>query len=211
MGGMISAVGKIVAWARTHWWDLSHAVSTCGNQAPSTGNVTESAKGAVQHAILYMPTHPKLVHRIFKILDLEPGRYDFIDFGSGKGRVLLIASQYPLRQVTGVEFDSRLNEIACANIRTFRGARRCEMVRSVCLDAQTYDLPARDTVFFFFFPFRKPVMEVVLERIRQSLENHPRDGFLVYVNPELGYLVDAAGAFTPFHTDQYCRIWRVRC
>jgi tRNA1(Val) A37 N6-methylase TrmN6 len=72
-----------------------------------------------------MPTHPKLVYRILNLLNPEPGRYDFVDFGSGKGRVLLIASQFPFCQVIGVEFDRRLHAIAQENIRLFDGPRQC--------------------------------------------------------------------------------------
>lgn len=30
--------------------------------------------------------------------------YDFLDFGSGKGRTLLMAASFPFKKITGVEF-----------------------------------------------------------------------------------------------------------
>jgi hypothetical protein len=157
-----------------------------------------------------MPTHPKLVYRILHLLNPEPGRYDFVDFGSGKGRVLLIASEFPLARVTGVEFDQRLHAIAQENIKRCEGPRKCHQVQSVCMDAAAYEPQARDTIYFLFSPFKTRVMETVLARIRDSILRDAHDCFVVYVNPELGHMIDAIGIFAPYYADQYCRIWRAR-
>jgi len=53
-------------------------------------------------------------------------------------------------------------------------------------------------------------MEIVLARIRESIARGGHDCFLVYVNPELAYMIDEAGMFVPYYEDQYCRIWRAR-
>jgi SAM-dependent methyltransferase len=172
-------VKRIVSEARCRWWDWQHGL-----------------------------THPKLVYRILNLLKPEPGRYDFVDFGSGKGRVLLIASEFPLAQVTGVEFDQRLHAIAEENIKQFEGPRKCRQVQSLCMDAATYEPQARDTIYFFFSPFKGNVMKIVLARIRESILRDAHDCFVVYVNPELGHMIDEIGAFAPYHEDQYCRIWR---
>ena len=68
-------------------------------------------------------------HALLLNIEEDLGRFDFIDFGSGKGRVLLVASHYPFRQVIGVEFSPELHEIAQENIRRYQSpARRCQAV-----------------------------------------------------------------------------------
>src|SRR2546430_8863932 len=59
----------------------------------------------------------------FKLLDFQRVLRDismseddvFIDFGSGKGRVLFVAAHYPFRKVIGVELSAKLNQIASSN------------------------------------------------------------------------------------------------
>lgn len=199
---------RIVSAARCRWWDWRHGVHTCGDVNPQLEDVSVSARDSFSHATLYMPTHPKLVYRILHLLNPEPGRYDFVDFGSGKGRVLLIASQFPFCQVIGVEFDQRLHAIAQENIRRFAGPRQCHQVQSICMDAANYEPLARDTIYFLFFPFKHKVMQTVLAHLRESIASAARDCFVVYVNPELAFMIDETGVFVPHYQDQYCRIWR---
>ena len=58
------------------------------------------------------------------------GRLDFtwfIDLGSGKGRTLLMASDYPLRKILGVELIPELNRVAQQNIRDYQSStQQCE-------------------------------------------------------------------------------------
>lgn len=204
-------VREIVSKARCRWWDWRHGVRTCGEESAQLADVAgTSTEDSFSDATFYMPTHPKLVYRILKTLNPEPGRYDFVDFGSGKGRVVLIASEFPFREVTGVEFDRRLHATAEENIRLFRGRRRCERVQSICMDAADYQPLGRDTIYFLFFPFKEKVMEIVLRQIRASMARAAHDCFVVYVNPELGFMIDDTGMFVPHYQDQYCRIWRGR-
>src|SRR5579871_6319392 len=128
-------VKRIVSEVRCRWWDWQHDVDTCGDEILDVDHVSPSARESFSHAQFYMPTHPKLVYRVLRLLNPQPGRYDFVDLGSGKGRVLLIASEFPLHRVIGVEFDERLHAIAQQNIGQFHGRRQCSHVESICMDA----------------------------------------------------------------------------
>lgn len=205
-----ASVRQLVSTIRCRWWDWRHGVRTCGEETSAAEDISTARKESLADATFYMPTHPKLVYRILQRLNPEPHRYDFVDMGSGKGRVVLIASEFPFRQVIGVEFDRRLHATAEENIRSFRGARRCGEVRAVCMDAADYRPLARDTIYFLFFPFRQTVMELVLAQLCQSVREGGHDCFVVYVNPELGFLIDATGTFVPHYQDEYCRIWRAQ-
>jgi SAM-dependent methyltransferase len=129
-----------------------------------------------------------------EVLDIRYEDFVFIDFGSGKGRVLLLASEFPFKKIIGVEFSPKLHAIAQNNIRVYQSTtQQCKHVAAVCEDATSYALPIEPTVYYFFDPFRLPVMSVVIDNLRQSLQKHPRKIFLVYVNAELASTLDQAG------------------
>jgi hypothetical protein len=105
----------------------------------------------------------------------------FIDFGSGKGRVLLIASEYNFKKVIGLEFAKELHEIARKNIKKYKSVnQKCFDVESVCADACDYDIPDEKCVFYFFNPFKSNVLLRVLGNIRRSYMNHPRKMYFIY-------------------------------
>src|SRR5438552_13937135 len=47
----------------------------------------------------YQPTEPSLFHEMLKALKIDFREFTFIDLGSGKGRVLLMAANYPFRRI----------------------------------------------------------------------------------------------------------------
>lgn len=49
-------------------------------------------------------------------LDIRGAAEVFLDYGSGKGRALIMAAQYPFRRILGVEFSPQLSLIASQNI-----------------------------------------------------------------------------------------------
>jgi tRNA G46 methylase TrmB len=66
--------------------------------------------------VRYDPTEPKYIRWTFRNLLINPAEYSFVDFGSGKGWVLIAAAERPFLQVIGVEFSKDLHEAAVANI-----------------------------------------------------------------------------------------------
>jgi SAM-dependent methyltransferase len=119
----------------------------------------------------YVPSPGLLVDTLLFNIGGDLDRFSFVDFGSGKGRVLLVASHYPFLEVVGVEFSRALHEIAEDNIRKYQSpTRRCQNVRSVCADAATFALPEHDCVLYFNNPFAAPVFADVLGNIRAAYE-----------------------------------------
>ncbi|HEY1990432.1 MAG TPA: class I SAM-dependent methyltransferase [Acidimicrobiales bacterium] len=108
----------------------------------------------------------------------------FVDYGSGKGRVLLLAILHGFDRVLGVEFAPALCEEAQRNCERFRrrtGRRFDAQVLNV--DAAKYPVSDDDSVFFLYNPFGSRVLEQVLENIRVSLASNPRAIHVIYVNP----------------------------
>lgn len=108
----------------------------------------------------------------------------FIDFGSGKGRVVLQAAlQYPFRTVYGVEISEHLHRIAVSNLDAVAERLRCRDVRLVRADALDFDIPDDVTVAFFFNPFGAEVFSTILEKLLESVDRNPRRLRIVYGNP----------------------------
>lgn len=51
----------------------------------------------------YQPTEPALFKEMLESLNIDFQEFTFIDIGSGKGRALLMAADYPFRHILGVE------------------------------------------------------------------------------------------------------------
>ena len=116
----------------------------------------------------------------------DPSTFLFLDLGSGKGRTLLMASEYPFRRIVGVELLPDLHRVAQENIRKFKNDRQCCFnLETICLDAQKFIFPNEPTVLFLFHPFPAAVFENVIANLETSLVTAPRPVFLIYVNPLL--------------------------
>lgn len=152
-------------------------------KVPSAG-LGAAGQNAV-HAVEYAPTSALTLHLALSRLPESLNDHVFVDFGAGKGRVLLLAAERPFKAVTGVEFSPELHRQAVENIAQAGQEGR---VNCVLADAATFDLPPEPCVLYFYNPFGEPVMRAVLDNIRQSHERLPRPMHLVYVNPVLGDL-----------------------
>lgn len=134
------------------------------------------------NAIIYLPAPEKVTRYMLDSLPIDYSRYTFVDYGSGKGRVLLVASMYPFDQVLGVELSEHLHRAAQANISVFPNqVQRCSQVASIHQNALDFQPPPTQTVFHFYHPFLPQILRPVLENIRTSLQEHPRSIYILYL------------------------------
>jgi SAM-dependent methyltransferase len=149
----------------------------------------------------YQPTAPDLFREMMSTLmasgaspgsssiprkDFDLTQFCFIDLGSGKGRTLLMASEYPFRQIIGVELLPDLNKIAQDNIRKFQSDRqKCFNVGSICADALDFRFPLEPIVLYLFNPFPRSVLERVIVNLERSLDQTRGPVFVLYHNPLL--------------------------
>jgi SAM-dependent methyltransferase len=115
----------------------------------------------------------------------------FVDLGSGMGRVALLASAYPFRQVIGVEISPALHEIARDNLGAFVGRKLCRDVRLVRADAATFSLPRGNLIAYLYNPFRGAVLDAVVERLAQR----SGETIVLYHTPVERTAFEASGAF----------------
>jgi SAM-dependent methyltransferase len=120
----------------------------------------------------------------------------FVDLGSGKGRVLMLAAEYGFRKIIGVEFSSQLNAIAHDNIAVFQEKQHLDSdIEIIESDVVNYEIEPDQIVFFMFNPFYTIIIETLLEKIARSLEKHPRKVWLIYQYPECRPAIDDYGVF----------------
>jgi hypothetical protein len=113
----------------------------------------------------------------------------FIDYGSGKGRAVLLASHYPFRRIIGVEISKTLNEVAMANVAKYAAPdRACTEILLEQQDALVWRPPNEASLFYFYHPFEPPLLAQVLERIRESVTAEPRKAWVVYIGADVDVL-----------------------
>ena len=132
----------------------------------------------------YQPTDPALFQEMLTSLKVDFGDFVFVDIGSGKGRTLLMASDYPFRRVIGVELLPELNQVAQANLRKYKSdAQKCFQLESCCADARQYVFPTEPAVLYLSNPLPRAGLVRVIENLERSLEEHPRRVSVLYHNP----------------------------
>jgi hypothetical protein len=157
----------------------------------------------------YQPTEPELFREMLDALSIEYSRYTFIDLGSGKGRTLLMASEYPFRRILGVELLPELNQIAQQNIREFKGERQeCKTVESLCQDARMFEFPEEPLVIYLFNPLLESGLAQVIGNLEQSLQASPRPLIVLYHNPLLAKVLDASPALNKTSTTHQYSIYK---
>ena len=122
--------------------------------------------------------------------------YSFVDLGCGKGRAVLMASEFAFREVVGVELHASLASIAETNVAAWTAAGRAACpVRIVCQDATEVVFPEGACLLYLFHPFGAPVLKRLIERIEADFAHRRGMLDLIYFNPEAGELLDGHGGF----------------
>jgi SAM-dependent methyltransferase len=138
----------------------------------------------------YWPTLEAPFQRMLKAIDLPANDFVFVDLGSGKGRVLLMAAEHPFRRIVGVELSPALHRIAEANLRRFRSpTQRCFAFDLQCLDAATFVPPPENLLVYLFQPFPSATLDTVLANLRGA----KRRVLIAYMNPLFHEQVLASG------------------
>jgi len=153
----------------------------------------------------YQPTEPSLFHEMLSALKIDFREFAFIDLGSGKGRVLLMAADYPFRRVVGIELLPELHRVAQGNLGQYRSdSQRCFALESIRADAQNFAFPPEPTVLYLFNPLPEEGLVQVIANLDRSLREQPRPLYLIYHNPLLDHvLANCSGLRKLSGTRQY--------
>jgi len=135
------------------------------------------------HASIYQGVNYFALEKAFDFLKSENANKNIVDFGCGKGRVMIVAAHYNFTNITGIDFSSQLCLETEKNIAPIKGLYPSTSFEIICHDAVNYKIEKQTNVFFFFNPFDQVVMLKVVKNILISLKESARKIYIVYVNP----------------------------
>lgn len=172
------------------------------------GSLDIKSKNA-RYAVRYQTSPEDIFRAALSSLSVDLERFTLLDFGSGKGRLLLLASGYPLARVVGIEFSSELHEIAQRNIALYRSQdQKCFNVTSVQCDATDFEIPFEPLICYFYNPFGAVVLEEVASNIEQALRHSSRDAYVVYVNPKHKHVFENSSLWMPMRQERDYVVYR---
>ena len=161
------------------------------------------------HAGHYEPIAAELFSDMMAHVPVMHADYTFVDYGSGKGKALLLASHYPFKQVIGIELVHALHATAERNITRYTHPdQQCRRLVSVHMDATAFRLPDEPLVLLFYNPFGEAVMRAVLAHIESSLSACPRPLYVLYANPVHRGLFDRAPFLSLVARGQHHLVYR---
>ena len=190
--GLVATLAKLHGLFLDYWFDFRYGLDTCACSTLDDLTVCgENKAGGYQ----YSPTRVLPLRRLFvKLLPRLAEEFVLVDFGSGKGRILLVAAEYGFREVRGVEFARELSEIARKNCARFKArtgvATQFKIIEG---DAARYVVQPDENVFVMCNPFNDAVLSGVLAQISTSLRSHPRNVMIIYYNPKWAQVIEQWG------------------
>jgi SAM-dependent methyltransferase len=197
-------------------FDAKYHIDT--QMSVALADLETTAPGA-KFANRYQGSPLAVLHRIIRRLKVDRQRFTFIDLGSGKGRVLLIAAQYPFKSVIGIEFSKKLHDIALTNIQQVAGAGATRTrVASINCDAGEFDFSEiGDKIVFCYNSFAADLMIRVLDNLSAPAHN-PGETIFAYlggipsaVSQKLQFfpIIDKGEILTEFRTYEQYSIYRI--
>jgi SAM-dependent methyltransferase len=130
----------------------------------------------------YFPTTIGDFRRVLDDLPIDAEDV-FVDYGCGKGRVLILAAAYRFAGIIGVEISGVLAAAARVNVdRALRADARARIDIVNC-DARDFALPHEASVLYLYNPFHGDILRAVFEQVRRSLAAYPRRLYVIFNNP----------------------------
>lgn len=177
--GIKGSLGSGYSYLYDYYFDIKFSIETHSWVEVDELDIEENKK---KHAVLYQATRVLPLRRLFKELNF-PQDITFVDIGCGKGRVLLIASEFGFKEVIGIEFSSLLCSIAEKNITTYSEQTNSKTSFLVLnLDILNYQYNDNEDVFFLYNPFDEIILEKVIQKITASLKRRNRRIWMIYAN-----------------------------
>ncbi len=178
--GLLKTIEHIWFTSLDYSFDLRYGTKTMSWESLEILDVESSN---IHRGIDYHPTRARPFRKLMKKLNL-PSSGVFVDFGSGKGKCLLLAIEWGFQKVVGLEFSNKLSEIAKENIGIYqKKTDRKSQIDLVVTDVMDYKIKDDENIFYFFNPFDDIVFGKVLNNIKKSLDTKHRKIWLIYYNP----------------------------
>lgn len=139
----------------------------------------------------YMGCQPSIVRRALSQLGDLSG-HTFIDVGCGKGRSMIVATEFPFDAVVGYDLAAPLVAIANANAKKLRDAHPTRVpMRAIQANALEICITEQKIVLFLFNPFGASVMNALMGSIKQAIANGSVESLhIVYIHPVCACILD---------------------
>lgn len=194
--------------ARGRWFDWRNRVDTDSRIA--VAELPDIDARLARHAVHYEATSIPKFERAMRLLGDRADGFTFVDLGSGKGRVLMLAALRPFHRVIGVEISQRLHDAAVANVAAFSARYRgTAPIECLCADASAYELPEGDLAVFLYNPFDAALLAQARDRMLAACARSARKLCVIYVNP-LHHALFEIDEFTCDHRDSSFAVYWYR-
>ena len=154
--------------------------------------------------VSYSPTRVRALRNCLQALNLPRGG-SLVDLGAGKGRVLLVASEFGFKKIIGVEFSNYLSDIARDNINRYKAqSNNLADIKMIHADVVDFVWNDDESVIFMFHSFGEPVLNKVISNIVCSWVRNPRSLWLIYHNPVHKDSIEKNNKFEFFRELRFC-------
>jgi tRNA1(Val) A37 N6-methylase TrmN6 len=185
--GLIETLYRILYYTEGYLFDLHYKIDTFSQVDWETSGVDHYRR---EHASMYDSTLVVSLRKMFRSLKIGPGHI-LVDMGCGKGRVLLIASEFGFNEARGIEFSHLLCNIARNNYTVFRTKTKTSTKLTIIeSDVLDYSIKDDEDVFYMYHPFDAFVLNQVLQNISESVHRVRRKVWIIYCNPVYEKLVE---------------------
>jgi len=178
-------------WQRRHPFDRVHGTDTSGTTSSEDLRAAGTDE-AHQHVTFYGGSQPGVLRTVLATLP-QPEKSTFLDLGCGKGRALLVASEFPFRDIVGVELSPALAQVARTNAALIAARHSARTpIRVELGDATAFPLPPGNLVLFLYHPFGEELVLKVVSAVEAALAAEARAIYVVLYNPVNGACFDAS-------------------
>ena len=177
---------------RTHPIDRQYGIDTSGfvdvDAIDSRGEMKRLIKP-------YVGSQPSVVRRALNALGAVSD-CTFVDLGCGKGRALAVATEFPFRQICGVELSPALAAQARSNAAALAKRLPGRALLTIA-EANVVDfaLPPGKLVLFNYHAFGPEIVAELVRKLEAALKAGTPHIFFIYCNPVHGAIFDRSPAF----------------
>ncbi len=171
----------LIGFAKESYYRMSDEYFEKHFNVSTAGEISREGLGiSFRESVEYGTIPYKHILGILGGLPMDTASAVLLDYGCGKGRVVVCAAAQGYRKVIGVEL-SGLSETARGNLEAMRN-RKTEDVEILQCDAREFRVPPDVNVIYFFNPFTGSILDKVIGNIRSSFEENRRKLRIIFFN-----------------------------
>ena len=183
-----------------HPFDGQYGITTSGflpgSVLRSGYSVTETTSN-----VGYLGGQPSIIRWSLSVCPIHNDAI-FLDLGCGKGRALVVASEFPFRSVIGVEISPELAKLAEENAQVIgRNFPERTPITVVNGDALDYALPEGNLIIYLYNPFGQELIIRLLTNIETALLKRDSSIWVVYTNPVWGHILDRSSTLNRVYAE----------